>query len=76
MSKKKHFTEYICVCQQCDQETMIVEECGELAVACPKCHRSLKVKRPDGELTTTVLDRLLHGQFITYNRLTSKDLKD
>ena len=76
MSTRKHLTEYICICQQCDQETMIIEEGGDLSVACPKCHHCRKVQRPDGKLTTSVLDSLFNVQFRTYNRPSNKTLKD
>lgn len=68
MPGQTYLTQFICICDRCDHETMAVEIDGYVTVDCVSCGNSRMFVRPDGRLSTGIVNGRLRGHFTVVDR--------
>ena len=72
MPGETYLTQFICICEHCDQETMAVEVDGYVTAECGKCGNKRVFARPDGRLNASIVAARLKGHFMVSDRYTRR----
>ena len=68
MAGETYLTQFICVCDRCESETMAFEIDGYVTVVCGKCSNKHIFGRPSGRLATAIVAGRLRGYFKVADR--------
>ena len=68
MPGETYLTQFICICDRCDSETMAFEVDGYVTAECGKCGSKRMFARPDGRLNTSTVSGRLKGYFTAAER--------
>ena len=72
MPGETYLTQFICICDRCDHETMAVEVDGYVTAECGKCGNKRMFARPDGRLNTSTMSGRLKRHFTVEERYTRR----
>ena len=71
MPPETYLTQFICICEYCDAQTIATTADRTITVSCGKCVNRYSFQRPQSQLNTASMTSALRGRFKVYDQYIS-----